>query len=41
MMHFTLEEFTPSEKTLSLIRHIAYNYRVHRTTGEALYSCLN
>ena len=41
MMHFTLEEFSPSETTLSLIRHIAHNYRVLRTNGEVISKCLN
>jgi len=41
MMHFTLEELSPSEKTLNLIRQIAYTYRVHRTGSEATMYCLN
>ena len=41
MMHFTLEEFSPSETTLSLIRHIAHNYRVLRTNSGVISKCLN
>lgn len=34
---FTLEETTPSEKVIKLIKHIAYTYRV---TNHQAY-CLN
>lgn len=37
MQIFTLEEMTPSEKTLRLIKQIAYSYRV----ANRLPYCLN
>ncbi len=36
MKHFTPEEFKPREKTLDLIRQIAYTYRV--TNGQQVLS---
>ena len=31
---FTKEELTPSEKTLNIIRQIAYTYRAMKTNGK-------
>lgn len=33
MKHFTQEELKPSEKTLNIIRQIAYTYRVIKNNG--------
>ena len=41
MMHFTLEEWSPSEKTLNLIRQIAHTYRAYRMDGQVQMYCLN
>ena len=43
MKHFTPEDIKPSEKTLNIIRQIAYTYRVAKGPGSsrgAAY-CLN
>ena len=41
MMHFTHEELSPSEKTLNLIKQIAYTYRAHRMGSSVQMYCLN
>jgi hypothetical protein len=41
MQKFTPEELRPSEKTLQLIRQIAYTYRVLRNSGHPQVYCLN
>lgn len=41
MNYFTQEELTPSEKTLSIIRQIAYTYRVIKVNGQKKVYCLN
>lgn len=41
MQKFTPEELKPSEKTLHLIRQIAYTYRVLRSNGRPQAYCLN
>ncbi len=41
MQHFTLEEVSPSEKTLNLIRQIAYTYRLLKRNGDHQMYCLN
>ncbi len=41
MQYFTQKEIVPSERTLNIIRQIAYTYRVSRTTGKPLAYCLN
>lgn len=41
MKHFTQEELSPSEKTLNLIRQIAYTYRVFKMNGSTEPFCLN
>ena len=41
MTYFTHEELSPSEKTLNLIRQIAYTYRAHRMAGSVQMYCLN
>ena len=38
---FTSEELKPSEKTLHIIRQIAYTYRVIRINGKMQSLCLN
>ena len=38
---FTKEELTPSEKTLNIIRQIAYTYRVMKVNGKLETYCLN
>lgn len=38
---FTSEELKPSEKTLNLIRQIAYTYRVIKVYGKMQTFCLN
>lgn len=41
MKYFTSEDLKPSEKTLNLIRQIAYTYRIMKMNeGEQPY-CLN
>ena len=42
MQYFTHEDLNPSERTLSLIRQIAYTYRVAKTAGaKGNVYCLN
>ncbi len=41
MQLFTSEELTPSEKTLRLIRQIAYTYRTINVNGKMKSYCLN
>ncbi len=42
MKHFTSKEINqPSEKTLNLIRQIAYTYRTIYINGKAETFCLN
>ncbi len=41
MKHFTPEEIKPSEQTLSIIRQIAYTYRVVKATGNVSSYCLS
>jgi len=41
MKHFTPEDVKPSEQTLSIIRRIAYTYRVVKATGNVDSYCLN
>ncbi len=38
---FTPEEMKPSEKTLNIIRQIAYTYRVMKVNGKLEAYCLN
>ncbi len=38
---FTPEELKPSEKTLNIIRQIAYTYRVIKINGKMQTLCLN
>ncbi|WP_456000972.1 hypothetical protein [Prevotella sp.] len=38
---FTPEELKPSEKTLALIRQIAYTYRTFKMNGKIKSYCLN
>ncbi len=41
MKLFTPEELKPSEKTLNIIRQIAYTYRVIKINGKMKSYCLN
>jgi hypothetical protein len=41
MKHFTSDEHQPSEKTLNLIRQIAYTYRTICINGKTETFCLN
>lgn len=41
MKYFTQEEKKPSNKTLSIIRQIAYTYRVIKLNGQNEIYCLN
>ena len=42
MKHFTPQDIKPSETTLSIIRQIAYTYRVAKTAGaKGNVYCLN
>jgi hypothetical protein len=41
MKHFTPDELRPSDKTLNLIRQIAYTYRVMKLNGQNEGYCLN
>lgn len=41
MTYFTQEEAQPSEQTLSLIRQIAYTYRILTINGKKHSYCLN
>ena len=38
---FTKEEMKPSEKTLNIIRQIAYTYKVIKVNGKLETYCLN
>lgn len=38
---FTSEELKPSEKTLNIIRQIAYTYRFIKINGKMQTFCLN
>ena len=38
---FTQEELKPSEKTLNIIRQIAYTYRAIKVNGKLETYCLN
>lgn len=39
--YFTQEECEPSNKTLNIIRQIAYTYRVMKMNGRPKAYCLN
>ena len=41
MKYFTLEETSPSETTLNLIRQIAHTYRVLHLKDSSVSYCLN
>jgi hypothetical protein len=41
MSNFTSEELQPSEKTLNIIRQIAYTYRTIKMRGKTVSYCLN
>ncbi len=41
MTYFTQEELKPSEKTLNIIRQIAYSYRIATVNGKQKVCCLN
>lgn len=41
MPYFTLEEKKPSQKTLNIIKQIAYTYRVIKMNGNNEVYCLN
>lgn len=41
MPYFTPEDLKPSEKTLNIIRQIAYTYRVFKMNGQSNVYCLN
>ena len=41
MQHFTSEELRPSEKTLNIIRQIAYTYRTFMIENGMRSYCLN
>ena len=41
MKYFTQNETSPSEKTLQIIRQIAYTYRVIKVNGKNEVFCLN
>ena len=41
MHYFTPEEKKPSNKTLSIIKQIAYTYRVINFNGKSEVYCLN
>ena len=41
MKYFTQKEAKPSEKTLNIIRQIAYTYRVITVNGKQEVFCLN
>lgn len=41
MKHFTSSEQNPSEKTLDIIRQIAYTYRVMKINGSYKSYCLS
>lgn len=41
MTNFTQKEIKPKEKTLQLIREIAYTYRVMKINGKRVVYCIN
>ena len=41
MKYFTQKETLPSEKTLQIIRQIAYTYRAIKVNGKNEVFCLN
>ncbi len=41
MVHFTHDEWSPSEKTIKLIKQIAYSCRSFRLDGQSHLYCLN
>ena len=41
MKYFTPEELKPSERTLNIIRQVAYTYRVLKMNGKMQSYCLN
>lgn len=41
MKYFTPEDFNPSERTLNIIRQIAYTYRTVEMNGRVESYCLN
>ena len=41
MEYFTQEDLKPSEKTIWIIKQIAYTYRVLKTNGRIEPYCLN
>lgn len=41
MKHSTQEELKPSEKTLNIIRQIAYTYRIVNINGRKEVYCVN
>lgn len=42
MQYFTPDDFTPSERTLYLIRQLAYNYKVCKNSdNQNIVACLN
>lgn len=41
MSKFTQEQLQPSDKTLNIIRQIAYTYRTIKLKGKTVSYCLN
>ncbi len=41
MQYFTSEDLCPSEKTLNIIRQIAYTYRAVTMNGRTASYCMN
>ena len=41
MTYFTPEELQPTEQTLSIIRQIAYTYRLVKVNGKEEVFCFN
>jgi hypothetical protein len=41
MSDFTSDKLQPSEKTLNIIRQIAYTYRTMKLRGKVVNYCLN
>ena len=41
MSYFTNDDTRPSEKTLNIIRQVAYTYRVMKHEGVSEFYCLN
>lgn len=41
MKHFTQEELKPSERTLNIIRQLAYTYRVINVNGHKEVYCMS